>query len=151
MISKIQDVFFLSKKFDVAMEDVLLIDLNINGINTEMKADRVRFFVELFLGEKYKSFCALQVRKDSKYSVKKGNLYLRNECIGKVNNFETDFCDAYYMRRGDTVLNINPKSRINCQGCKFCYTSHQKSRSIIDLTVCDNLDKFFFDWISIFI
>lgn len=148
MISKIQDVFFLSKKFDVAMEDVLLIDLNINGINTEMKADRVRFFVELFFGEKYKSFCALQVRKDSKYSVKKGNLYLRNECIGNVNNFETDFCDAYYMRRCDTVLNINPKSRINCQGCKFCYTSHQKSRSIIDLTVCDNLDKFFFDWMS---
>lgn len=148
MISKLRDVFLLSEKFDVAMEDVLLIDLNISGVNTNLDADRVRFYVELFFGEKHKSFCALQVRKDSKYLVKRGSLYLNNECIGNVNNFEIDFCDTYYMRRGDTVLNINPKSRINCQGCKFCYTSHQKSRNIIDLTVQDNLDSFFSDWMS---
>lgn len=148
MIRIVNDLFALSQKFNITYADILLIDININGINVEIDADRVRFNVNFFFGKKERYFCALQVRKDSKYLIKNGILYLNEKCIGKVENFEIDFCDTFYMRRNDTVLNINPKSRINCQGCKFCYTSHQKFRSMIDLTVKENLDNFLNDWMT---
>lgn len=148
MIKKLEDLFTLSKKFNIATEDILLIDINIEGINVDIDADRVRFYIKLFWGQEYKYFCALQVRRDSKYLIKNGILYFENECIGKVERFEIDFCDTYYMKRNGTVLNVNPKSRINCHGCKFCYTSHQKSRNVVDLTVGDNLSKFFIDWMA---
>lgn len=148
MIRQIKDLFALSKRFDVATEDILFIDINISGVNVDIDVDRVRFYVKLLFGQKDKYFCALQVRQDSKYMIKNGILYFENECIGRVEKFEIDFCDTYYMRRNNTVLNINPKSRIDCQGCKFCYTSHQKFRNIVDLTTKDNLDRFFKNWMS---
>lgn len=146
MIKELRDLFSLSQRFGIATEDILFVDINISGINVDIDADRVRFYVNLLFGQKGQYFCALQIRRDSKYLIKNGTLYFENECIGEVSNFEVDFCDTYYMRRNGTVLNVNPKSRIDCQGCKFCYTSHQKFRNIIDLTVKDNLDKFFKDW-----
>lgn len=148
MIKQLKDLFSLSQKFDIATEDILFIDINVSGVNVDIDADRVRFYVKLLFGQKERFFCALQVRNDSRYRIKNGILFFESECIGIVNNFEIDFCDTYYMRRNGTVLNINPKSRINCQGCKFCYTSHQKFRNIVDLTVKDNLNNFFKDWIA---
>ena len=148
MINYLKDLFSLSKRFNIVTEDILFIDINISGINVDINTDRIRFYVKLLFGHQGKYFCALQVRKDSKYHIKNSILYFENECIGEVSKFEIDFCDTYYMRRNGTVLNINPKSRINCKGCKFCYTSHQKYRNAIDLTVKDNLDNFFKDWMD---
>lgn len=148
MIEKAKDLFSLSKRFGIATEDILFIDINMSGINVDIDADRVRFYVKLLFGQNGQYFCALQVRRDSKYLIRNGILYFENECIGEVSRFEIDFCDTYYMRRNSTVLNINPKSRIDCQGCKFCYTSHQKFRNIIDLTIKDNLDNFLKDWMA---
>lgn len=148
MIKQIKDLFSLSQKFDIATEDILFIDINVSGINVDIDADRVRFYVKLLFGQKGQYFCALQIRKDSKYRINNGILFFENECIGEIYRFEIDFCDTFYMRRNNTVLNINPKSRINCQGCKFCYTSHQKFRNIIDLTMQNNLDIFFDDWMT---
>lgn len=148
MLKQTKDLFALSQRFSIPTEDILFIDINISGINVDIDADRVRFYVRLLFGNERKYFCALQVRKDSKYVLKNSILYFKEECIGKVEKFEIDFCDTYYMRRNNTVLNINPKSRTNCKGCKFCYTSHQKSRNIIDLTNNSNLDEFFSNWMK---
>lgn len=150
MLQHIKDLFALSQRFNIATEDILLIDINISGINVDIDADRVRFYVRLLFGKKSEYFCALQIRKDSYYTLKNSILYFKGECIGKVSSFEIDFCDTYYMRRNNTVLNINPKSRINCNGCTFCYTSHQKSRNILDLTKENNLDRFFEEWMNIY-
>lgn len=147
MLKQLDDLELLSKKYNVAEVDIILIDLNICGINVEIEADRVRFNLK-FLDRKEKYFCALQVRKDSDYSILDEKLYFKDRHIAMLYDFEIDFCDTYYMRRNNTVLNINPKTRINCEGCKFCYTSHQKSRNMLDLTITDNLNKFFDDWME---
>lgn len=148
MLQNIKDLFALSQRFNIATEDILFIDINISGINVDIDSDRVRFYVKLLFGKRNNYFFALQVRKDSDYMLKNSILYFKGECIGKVNSFEIDFCDTYYMRKNNTVLNINPKSRINCNGCTFCNTSHQKFRNILDLTKQNNLDIFFNEWMN---
>lgn len=145
----LKDLKFLSKMYEIPSIDIILMDLNISGVSSDIDADRVRFNLRLLNG-KENYYCALQLRRDSDYRISEDKLYFKNEHIGWVNNFEIDFCDSYYMRRNNTVLNINPKTRLNCEGCKFCYTSHQKSRSIIDLTIPKNLDNFFYDWMNLY-
>ena len=147
MLKGLHELQLLSEKYNIAQTDIILMDLNICGINSEIGADRVRFNLK-FLNEKEKYFCALQLRKDSDYQITEGKLYYKDRLIAMVYDFEIDFCDPYYMRKNNTVLNINPKTRLNCEGCKFCYTSHQKSRSIIDLTIPNNLEMFFKDWLQ---
>ena len=117
MINYLKDLFSLSKRFNIVTEDILFIDINISGINVDINTDRIRFYVKLLFGHQGKYFCALQVRKDSKYHIKNSILYFENECIGEVSKFEIDFCDTYYMRRNGTVLNIKPVLQI--QGGKL--------------------------------
>ena len=149
MLKKLDELQRLSKTYNIGQTDIILIDLNICGIKLEIDADRVRFNLDFMNGgEKY--FCALQLRAESNYRIVDGKLYYKDKLLARVYDFEIDFCDPYYMRRNNTVLNINPKTRLNCEGCKFCYTSHQKSRSMLDLTIPNNLNKFLEDWMKMY-
>ena len=69
---------------------------------------------------------------------------LNGQVLGTISNLYNDTCDTHYTRNEGKVINLNPVSKSNCHGCKFCHTIVQNAN---DTTVCiksaNELEKFF--------
>lgn len=47
----LKDLKFLSKMYEIPSIDIILMDLNISGVSSDIDADRVRFNLRLLNGE----------------------------------------------------------------------------------------------------
>jgi hypothetical protein len=59
-----------------------------------------------------------------------------------------DFCDSNYPRRNGTVINLNPNSRTECKGCRFCYTNYQIPRDREKIFTQNEISCFVDDWLK---
>ncbi len=145
----------LAQEFNLPIEDILFVALNVFGANFECNFNRMRMGLritneEIFsyakqLGVKDFYF-ALPINDKSPFLVKDERLVFDGKILGKSINPSEDFCDSNYPRRGGTVLNLNPNSRTSCHGCKFCYTGYQVPRDKKTITCEEDLHVFFQGW-----
>ena len=126
----------LSRKYDVPIEEIGLIDFNRTGVcldAEEVKVGfRTRFNATLFYDNDF-SWFALPVRtsKDSEFHARNGSLCFSGEQIGVMDQPVLDTCNTSYQR-GEHLLNLNSRSRSNCAGCKACV---HNDKSLYDDTV----------------
>ena len=152
MVKYFEEYEKLSKKYNIPMSEIILMDLNRCGIylpNNEVRVDfRVRFKAQIL--DSYNSWYALPVRKeeDTPFKAQDGNIYLLEKVIGSFDELRLDTCESSYQR-GPHLLNLNSRSRSNCGGCKACvhnYHDFYDSTVIRDntpLRTSDDINKFF--------
>lgn len=159
MIDSMEQLIEFSEESNIPSEDLLLLDLNLSGIELELQSRRIRFelrsenkkFFSLAHSKNiFNFYLALPTVDQSSYFLKSGNLMFSNHIIGKTLGVTEDFCDSSYPRRGSTVLNINPNARTSCKGCKFCYTTFQVPRDKEPIISADQLRDFLTDWMENF-
>jgi len=159
MFKNIKNLIKLSSKHSIPTEDLLLLDLNLNGVKLSLPSGRVRFELEstnkdiFSLAHKrniFNFYLAVPTLDRSPYFFKNNNLFYGEHLIGKAFGVTEDFCDSSYPRRGGTVLNINPNARTSCRGCKFCYTVFQVSRDKKRMLSDDKLRNFLKNWMKKF-
>jgi len=138
-----EDLDYLQEKayaYGIPLEDVLFIDLNRQGVITDIPHERIRFYFKLINDPRFKEsnergvkdyFFGLPTPElDSDYALSGGKILLRGKEIGAVNDVQNDTCDSTYPRREGTVLNLNIKSKSTCHGCAFCHTFKQTPRDL---------------------
>lgn len=152
MIERFEEYELLSKKYNIPMSEIILMDLNRCGIylpNSEVRVDfRVRFKAQIL--DSYNSWYALPVRneEDTPFRAIDGSIYLIDKVIGSYDELRLDTCESSYQR-GPHLLNLNSRSRSNCGGCKACvhnYHDFYDSTVIHDntpLRTSDDINKFF--------
>jgi len=155
MLKNIKQLLELSSKYNIPVEDLLLLDLNLSGVKLNLPSGRVRFELEstnknifslAYSRNIYNFYLAIPTKGQSLYYFKNSYLFWKKTLIGRVIGVTEDFCDSSYPRRGGSVLNLNPNARTSCRGCKFCYTLFQIPRDRKTLTSEDKLRIFLKNW-----
>ena len=129
----------LADKYQVPIEDILLIGLNLSGVRFgKVENDRGRFSITMPSGKSY--YVALTITDALSNFIHNGStVSLGNEIIGNVTKIEKDTCtDSYWRNRNHLTLNSN--SRSICRGCDFCRTYDLK-REDAPLTEVEHLEK----------
>ncbi len=147
-----------SKIYNVPPEDILFLDFSLCGVAVDFTYARVRFeflpqnkpyFKTSFQRGVTKYFFAPPTNPNSPYRIEDGYLITKEEIIGEVKYLANDTCDSSYPRRGGTVLNLNPISKSQCHGCKFCHTLLQDTKDTDeDLRSESGLKRFVEDWLK---
>lgn len=142
---------------DIPVEDALFMAINFSGVHMDVSYNRMR--TAFHLDEKNPAFSlanerddlnyylALPINHQSPFSISKDKMYFAGMPIGDSIGATEDFCDSHYPRRLGTSLNINPNSRTSCRGCDFCYTAYQIPLDKKKMRTCEDLVKFFDEWI----
>lgn len=133
MLNK-ESVLSLSKPYNMADEDALLIALNRYGIVASIPDKRIRFKLKLNTNDEAFYFAVCVNTYPSPFTIDSvGNLYLSNEKIGYIFDLEEDTCDSTYFRRNRTELTLNSNMRSQCKGCTFCGTYSMDPEDLADL------------------
>ena len=113
----------LSIRYEIPVEDVIMIAINRYGIVANIEDKRIRFKIKLHTDEAV-YYCAVCVNTYSSpfYIDGQGILYLERKEIGSIFEQEKDTCDSTYFRRNKTALTLNSNKRSQCKGCTFCGT-----------------------------
>lgn len=130
ILKSIAEARELSLRYKVPITDILIMGLNMEGINTGMpEFKRVRFEMTPILSAKPFYFAATNT-SDSRWLHDGSNVSFDGCRIGRTKKPENDTCDNTYFRRFveiggrrvGTELTVNSNSRSNCAGCGFCGT-----------------------------
>jgi hypothetical protein len=136
MITSIDEFHFLEKKYAIPSEEIISLNLNLTGINSELNFDRIRFTAEI--NKMYSLLFSLENNKQSFYNIKNNRLFFKEACLFDVNDLQEDDCKIFYTRKNDRVLCFNPNNRSSCEGCCFCYQPKSSDRRSISLDIVKN-------------
>jgi len=129
-LESLEHAFELEKKYDVPVVDILLISLNIEGVNYSfLDSKRIRFKMSPYLTNE-EFYLALTNTKDSRWTHNGKKLLFEKKPIADAEPVENDTCDSTYFRKFVNIKNhkigtemtINSNNRRKCMGCKFCGT-----------------------------
>ena len=128
MISSVAQAEYLSNQYGIPKEEILLIGLNLCGVNYRNNAEikRGRFRMNP-TGLNKPFFFAMTVTSDSPYYHDGHGIFLGEEFIGYASDVATDTCTDTYHRNYRRHFTINSNARSTCSGCKFCGTYEMKS------------------------
>ena len=153
----IEDLIRLSEHYQVPIEDVLFIAVNVYGLNLDCQFNRIRMDFrladsELFAYAKKRGeldyFLALPVNPTSQFVLSDNTVLLNNRVIGEAINPMEDVSDLHYFRRKKTALNFNPNSQSSCAGCRFCYTSRLTPNEKQKIETGAEVKIFFENWMK---
>lgn len=119
-MKKIEEFKRLSKKYNIGVEDIVLIALNVYGVNIEDSSPRIRLKLVLDTKKGEEFYFGLPNRVESCFEIKNNILYLEGNRVAIITNIENDDCASSYYRKNKTVIMLNSNSRSKCNGCKFC-------------------------------
>lgn len=130
----------LADKYQVPVEDILLIGLNLSGVRYgKIANDRGRFSLTMPSGRSYYLAMTTTDSPLSNFTHDGSKVSLGDEKIGEATEIEKDTCtDSYWRNRIHLTLNSN--SRSVCRGCSFCGT-YNLGREDNPLTEEENLEK----------
>ena len=122
ILMNVEEASLLSERYEIPEQDIILIALNLSGINAEIPQKRVRF--KLTPGTTSRDFYfALCVNSaETPFNLIGSEMYLSSVKIGEVSGLENDTCNDNYFRRNGTELTLNTNARSSCRGCNFCGT-----------------------------
>ncbi|MBU1198320.1 MAG: hypothetical protein KKF46_04615 [Nanoarchaeota archaeon] len=150
MLKNLKQAYFLSDKYGLPELDVILMALNIRGIDyrpnlwkkpdsdVEEKMNRGRFKYLPF-GEKEPFFFAGTISKDTPFLHNARYIFLNQEPIADAYMPENDTCDVTYYRRAGKAITMNSNSRSSCNGCEFCGTYNLDANDSGDLTTSESV------------
>lgn len=158
MPKSLREINELALSYEIPFEDVLFIDLNRQGVITDIDYERLRFYFKIPENSYFKESKELNIRKFffavptrsgiSNYYLKNNAIYLGNEKIGEVSEFENDTCESVYPRRNGTVFNLNTQSKSNCRGCAFCHTFKQTAKDIYNFNAEKLIEMYIENWLG---
>ena len=123
-----------AEKYKLPLVEALMVDVNRQGINLPINptenARRVRFSLDLKIANSMdgdsatttKFYLSGPTNQTSIYTLRNNQLFCGGIQIGEVEDLSGDDATLFYPRREGTVAVLNPKSKSNCRGCKFCYS-----------------------------
>lgn len=139
MLDDFSHIKRLSRKYRIPTEDILLIGINLSGINADISDNRTRFKFR-FKSSKETFYLAVCINtRGTPFSLKNNRIYFNKELIGTAIDREKDTCDSTYFRRNRTALTLNSNSRSMCRGCKFCGTYNQAAEDRYNLVTKNRL------------
>jgi hypothetical protein len=114
----------LADRYDINIEDVLLIALNAAGVHSALPHERARAWLRLTSRPEDELLQILAFRReDSPFECTPEAIILNGEVVATINRLEADDVVLSYFRKGGRVLNLNSNARSLCTGCVFCYTT----------------------------
>jgi len=122
ILKDLDEVSFLSEKYDIPRQDIVLTSLNLSGVSSDIPESRVRFRFtpEGVKKDFYFAICVNTI--PSTFELKNQAIFLSGEKIGDTSSIENDTCNDNYFRRNGTELTLNTNSRSSCKGCAICGT-----------------------------
>jgi len=136
ILESIEDAERLEKAYQIPLTDILLISLNIEGVNYEkLDSARLKFSIKP-KNQEEKFFLAVTNNKNSRWKYENNKVSFEGNTIGNSDEISEDTCDTTYFRKYikynekkiGTELTINSNSRSSCKGCKFCGTYNSASK-----------------------
>lgn len=124
----------LSNKYNIPIEDVIMISLNRYGVRANIDDNRIRFKLRPVSHEEIFYFAVCVNTFDSPFELYGNSLLLNGQVIADVIDIEKDTCDTTYFRRNNTELTLNSNMRSQCQGCKFCGTYNMHPEDKVDMS-----------------
>lgn len=118
----------LATSYNIPVEDIILLTLNLAGVRSPHDYARMRCIIELGADSEDHFFTIVAGRRDdSPFFLTSDALFFNDQQVASVRNLEDDDCVLGYYRCNKTVLTLNSNSRSRCTGCAFCHTSLQDS------------------------
>lgn len=107
--------------YDVPVEDVLLIAVNLFGIASERPRHRARVTIRLISEPDVPWMVIVPLNADgSPFSLQGEELFIGAEVVGRVRRIDADEAVGGYFRDGGRAATLNPNARSRCTGCAFC-------------------------------
>ena len=123
----INDALRLCAKYDIPLEDVLMMGINLSGVRYD-KEDfaRGRFTASPLGAGPF--LLALTLNKESRFAHEGDRLTLADITIATASPVENDTCDDTYFRKNGRVITLNSNAKSQCIGCAFCGVYSLKRR-----------------------
>ncbi len=118
---EIDEVIGLAARYEVPVEDAVLIALNLYGISSDHRQHRARLDVTIASvpSVSWKVIVPLNA-VESPFRLVDHDLHLGPHCIGTVQRIDADEAVGGYFRDGGRAATLNPNARSRCVGCAFC-------------------------------
>jgi hypothetical protein len=114
----------LALRYDVPIEDALLIALNLYGVDSIDAHNRARLTLSLVRAPEERFLVVVPLnRTDSPFRLYGDMLTFGGNEIAHVHRVDADAAIGGYFRAGGDVLTLNPNARSRCTGCAFCPTT----------------------------
>jgi len=111
----------LARKYDVNVDDVLLIGLNTYGVRSAERYPRARVLLRLENRPHETLRMGLPLaRDDSPFEARDGQLFLHDYPVARILELEDDDAVLGYLRKASRILVLNSNMRSACTGCVFC-------------------------------
>jgi hypothetical protein len=114
----------LARQYRVPIEDVLLIALNLHGVDSFEAHNRARLTLSLTRAPDDRFLIVVPLnRSGSPFRLYGDALTLDGQAIARVHSVDADAAIGGYFRAGGEVITLNPNARSRCTGCAFCPTT----------------------------
>ncbi len=119
----LDEVGRLARRYQVPIEDVILIALNLHGVDSFEAHNRARLTLSLTRAPDDRFLVVVPLnRPDSPFRLYGDTLTLDDEVVAEVHSVDADAAIGGYFRAVG-VLTLNPNPRSRCTGCAFCPTT----------------------------
>src|SRR5215211_5325330 len=120
----LDEVDRLARRHRVPIEDVLLIALNLYGVDSIEAHNRARLTLSLTRAPDERFLVVVPFnRTDSPFRLYEDTLTLDGAPVAQIRSVDADAAIGGYFRAGGKVLTLNPNARSRCTGCAFCPTT----------------------------
>lgn len=129
MIHSYDQLLNIAQEYNLPVDEVVFVGLNLCGVNFESTYKRVRFEVE---------YCnqmllfSVENNPESPYVIKDTKLSLYDHFLFDVSSLCEDLCEIFYTRKNGSVICFNPNNRSSCEGCSFCYQPSSRDQRKIN-------------------
>jgi hypothetical protein len=115
------DIEELAARYRVPVGDVLLIGVNLFGIDSDHGRHRARIQVALAVNPQVSWPIVVPLNASgSPFTVIGDELRLDGEPVGTVRGIDADQAVGGYFRNNGRAATLNPNARSRCVGCAFC-------------------------------
>lgn len=118
---RLDGVARLANRYDVPVEDAVLIALNLCGIASPLNRHRARVTVRLTSEPTVPWMIIVPLNASmSPFKLVGDELRLGEDIVGVVRRVDADEAVGGYLRDGGQAATLNPNARSRCVGCAFC-------------------------------